>query len=76
MIAVPAVEGWRDIYGPVYGSRVEGDRERKKAKRNIAKCKSQSEGIKGAGRQPGENQRRNQQTVIVDERQESAGRGE
>src|SRR6516164_10003755 len=76
MIAIPAIERWRDVHRSVDESRIERHRERQVSQGTNAKCKSQGERVKRAGCEPGNNQRRNQQTIIVYERQKNAGCGE
>src|SRR5208283_3446646 len=76
MLTVPAIEGWRYIDGPVDERCIERHRDRQESKGTDAKCVSQCEGIKGTGCQPGDDQCDNQQTVIVNEREKSAGQGE
>src|SRR5271168_1355581 len=75
MLAIPAIEGWRNIDCPVDKRCIERHRERQESQGTNAKRKSQRERIKGARCQPGDNQCRNQQTIAVYERQEGTGHG-
>ena len=76
MVAIPAIEGWRYIDGPVDKGCIERHRDRQESQGTDAKRVSQGKRIKGAGCQPGDNQGSDQQTVTVYEGQESAGHGE
>ena len=69
MFAEPAIKRGSDVDSAVDERGVQCERERKKAKRDTAKGEGQGEGVEGARSESGEDERGDEQAVVVDERQ-------
>ena len=72
MVPIPTVKRWGDVHGPIDEHRVKRDREGEEAKRNISQRKGERQRIEGARSKPGQDERRDEQTVVVDQRKERA----
>src|SRR5260221_9300870 len=76
MVAIPSVEGGSDVHSHIYEGGVERQCEWQKARRNIAQRKGESQRIKRSRCESGQHQRRDEQTVIMDKREQAANQGE
>ncbi len=76
MVAEPAVHGRSDIHGAIDEACVKGQREWEEAQRNIAQGERERQGIKRAGGETAKGERREQETVAVNERQKTIDNAE
>src|SRR6516164_11586171 len=72
MFPVPAEKGGSNVDGAIDEGRIQSNSERKIAKRNVPQCKGQGQRIKRSRGQSGEDQRGDEQAVVVDERKKGA----